>query len=293
MEVRFREQAHGTPMFPVASCPKSYSDAQPFLFYSHLHDEFEFFHLLSGDADVFVNGTPFSMHSGDSLLLLSSVLHYAKRVPSSPCDTLVLLCHPDFLLGRREEDVISTQYMEPLLSPDHPCALYLPSSFPGAHNVRHLFRSIDTLLAAPSPGRELLVKAYFLELLFAFLTAPGGTEACSTAPPALGPIKMSLQYIQNHYQQDISLEELADYVHMSPGQFGRLFRRMMAQPPITYLVQYRIQRSTQLLQETRMKISDIALQVGFHHFSYYNKCFRQYFGMTPSEYRAQLRHRDG
>lgn len=286
MENWVREHVHGTPVFPVAAYHHYYSNEQPFLYYSHLHDEFEFFHLLSGEANIYINGTPFTIHSGDFLLILSSALHYAKHTQPLPCDTLALLCHPDFLLGKRDEDVVNQHYMASLLVPDHPSALYLPSDFPGAHHVSQLFRAIYDCLSNPRPGHELLVKAHFLELLYAFLSAPGGKEAAVSISPTLSPIKKSLRYIQHHYQQDISLAELAEHVHMSPGQFGRQFRRMMAQSPITYLVQYRIQRSAQLLQETRMKVSEIAMQVGFRNFSYYNKCFRQYFGMTPSEYRA-------
>ncbi len=291
MEIRIRERAHGTPAFPVDSYCRCYLNDQPFLYHSHLHDEFEFFYLASGEADVYVNGTPFALGGGDSLLILSSALHFAKRTKPLPCDTIALLCHPDFLLGRREEDAINTRYLAPLLSPEHPSALYLPADFPGQHHVARLFRAVSEALAEPKPGGELLIKAYLMELLYAFLTTPGGKTGVTGAASALNPVKKSLQYIQAHFQQDISLEELAAHVHMSPGQFGRLFRRMMAQPPITYLVQYRVQHSALLLQETRMKVSDIALQVGFRNFSYYNKCFRQFFGMTPSEYRAQFRAR--
>ena len=97
----------------------------------------------------------------------------------------------------------------------------------------------------------------------------------------------ALSYIQQNYQQEVSLEELAFSVHLSKGNLSN-FQQLTGMTPFHYLVRYRILQSCNALICTDKKITDIATSHGFNNISYYNRAFIQLINMTPSQYRKKL-----
>lgn len=113
----------------------------------------------------------------------------------------------------------------------------------------------------------------------------GVEKSLQTLSAQLAP---ALSYIQQNYQQEVSLEELAFSVHLSKGQFCRIFKQLTGMTPFHYLVRYRILQSCNALICTDKKITDIATSHGFNNISYYNRAFIQLINMTPSQYRKKL-----
>ena len=91
-------------------------------------------------------------------------------------------------------------------------------------------------------------------------------------------------YTKN-YHQNITLEELAEYAHLSEGQFCRSFKELTGMTPFRYLIRYRILQSCNQLLLTDKKVTEIALSCGFNNISYYNRAFFKIMRMTPTEYR--------
>ncbi len=83
----------------------------------------------------------------------------------------------------------------------------------------------------------------------------------------------SLVYIHKNYHQNITLEELAEYAHLSEGQFCRSFKELTGMTPFRYLIRYRILQSCNQLLLTDKKVTEIALSCGFNNISYYNRAF--------------------
>ena len=96
-----------------------------------------------------------------------------------------------------------------------------------------------------------------------------------------------LDYMKQHYQEPISLQQVAKEAHVSKEYLCRLFHRVSGYSLMEYLNRYRIRQSTFLLLQTEDRISDIALSCGFSHSSYYGKLFLDYIGCTPTEYRKR------
>ena len=92
-------------------------------------------------------------------------------------------------------------------------------------------------------------------------------------------------YINEHLDQDIKLEDLATLVGISQFHFSRLFKHSMGISPHQYLLQQRVERAKQLLKNSPAAIADIALQCGFSSQSHLGKSFRKLTGITPSTYR--------
>ncbi len=98
-----------------------------------------------------------------------------------------------------------------------------------------------------------------------------------------------LDYIHNCYAEDISLEQVAQKVSLSPGYFSKVFKKEMGQGFVKYLTTYRLERAKEQLIESNMKIIDICKSVGIPDLSYFCYVFRKDTGLSPDEYRKKYR----
>lgn len=95
------------------------------------------------------------------------------------------------------------------------------------------------------------------------------------------------QFIREHYTEDISLTDIADYVHHNPNHLIKLFRRFEDTTPIDYLIRIRIEHAKMLLASNAFSISQVALMTGFRSIPYFNRVFKRQTGYTPSAYKKQ------
>lgn len=96
------------------------------------------------------------------------------------------------------------------------------------------------------------------------------------------------RYMQQHYYEKITLESLAQMVYLSPTYLSRVFRAETGVLFSTYLNQVRIDKAKALLQHQDLRLTDIAIAIGFEDQSYFTKVFKRVVGLTPLKYRAQL-----
>ena len=102
-------------------------------------------------------------------------------------------------------------------------------------------------------------------------------------------IKRALDYIKQHYADNIGLQTVAEHVGLSPGYLSNLFKKELQTPFVDYLNRYRIERAKELLIEGRHKPSDIPVEVGFSpEYTYFSKVFKKVTGLNPNEYRKQM-----
>ncbi|MCG7380164.1 AraC family transcriptional regulator [Paenibacillus sp. ACRSA] len=99
-------------------------------------------------------------------------------------------------------------------------------------------------------------------------------------------VERTMQYIDDNYSNDISLEACADLEQMTPYALSKAFKQISGMNFIDYLTQVRMETAKKLLRETSMKINDVASAVGYQH-SYFNRIFKKQEGSTPSQYRDQ------
>lgn len=104
-------------------------------------------------------------------------------------------------------------------------------------------------------------------------------------------IHRTMGFIQLHYGEKISLDDMARNVFMSPAYLSRTFKREVGISLIEYLNHVRVEKGKELLDRTEMKLIDVAVQTGFDSQSYFNRIFRQVTGMTPQQYRKRSRQR--
>lgn len=98
-------------------------------------------------------------------------------------------------------------------------------------------------------------------------------------------MKKAMLFISDNFSSDITLEDVADHVHLNPAYFSTVFKQSSGSSFKEYLNMVRIEESKRLLANTDYSIIDIAVATGFEDQSYFSKVFKRYTGLTPKQYR--------
>lgn len=113
------------------------------------------------------------------------------------------------------------------------------------------------------------------------------TNASQTYTPIIEKAKTYIQ--QSYNSENMSLNDVAEHVNMSPSHFSFIFSREMKQSFSEYLIEIRVERAKELLRCTTMKTSDICYEVGYKNPQYFSYLFKKNIGYTPREYRQKGR----
>jgi len=145
----------------------------------------------------------------------------------------------------------------------------------GAALVTDLMRRLNKITVADAIPRE--VERFVLTRLDAFLEAKRFQDS--------RPIRLAKQYINDHFHESITLEDIAGVVHLNAVYFSVIFKREVGINFSDYLIQMRIEAAKALLKESHMTINEIAERVGYRDSRYFSKLFRKIVGVYPNEYR--------
>ncbi len=98
-----------------------------------------------------------------------------------------------------------------------------------------------------------------------------------------------LYYIDNNYQNNIKLETIAPLFGYNSAYLGKLFTKAIGENFNSYVDHRRIEHSKKLLSQKNMKVYEVSEQVGYKNVDYFHKKFKKYVGISPAEYRKQLK----
>lgn len=105
--------------------------------------------------------------------------------------------------------------------------------------------------------------------------------------PRSNNIRLAVEYLRKHYAEPLSLEQVAAQVYLNPDYFSRAFKEEMGLTFVNYLTDLRMQHSVQLLENTALRVQNIAQSVGYANVSYFSTLFKKKYGMSPYEYRRK------
>ncbi|OMF34568.1 hypothetical protein BK133_12275 [Paenibacillus sp. FSL H8-0548] len=100
-------------------------------------------------------------------------------------------------------------------------------------------------------------------------------------------IQQAKQYMMDHFNTDLSLEQICEKVNVSKNYFSTLFKKETGKNVWDFLSEYRTERAKELLVSTHLKNYEIALEIGYENPSYFTKTFKKWVGIGPQEYRLQ------
>ena len=98
-------------------------------------------------------------------------------------------------------------------------------------------------------------------------------------------VKRALDYIDSRYNDNITLEDVINYLNINKSYFCTLFKKETGKTFTEYLNRIRIEKSKSMLLEENSSILDIALSVGFSNQNYFSILFRRYTGLSPIQFR--------
>lgn len=98
----------------------------------------------------------------------------------------------------------------------------------------------------------------------------------------------AITYIVERYQDDVSLEDVAEHVHLNPYYFSKVFKQQTGETFIDYVTRLRLEKAKVLMENLELSLKEVCYQVGYNDPNYFSRVFKKVTGMTPTEYRAQL-----
>jgi AraC-like DNA-binding protein len=102
-------------------------------------------------------------------------------------------------------------------------------------------------------------------------------------------INMVFNFVKDHFQEQISLEEVALMASMTVPSFCRYFKKLTKKTFTRFVNEYRVVHASKLLAEKPIGIADICFESGFNNFSHFNKLFKEFTGKSASQYRQELK----
>lgn len=102
-------------------------------------------------------------------------------------------------------------------------------------------------------------------------------------------VNAAKRYIVEHLSEDISVSSLAMKFYITPNYFSRLFKRVTGEGCNEYIVRKRIEQAKSLLETTNMKTGAIAQTVGYRDTNYFSLAFKKHLGISPTQYRKNIR----
>lgn len=103
-------------------------------------------------------------------------------------------------------------------------------------------------------------------------------------------IHTAIDYINNNYTSNISLDDVSRVINISPYYFSKLFKEETGEGFVEYLTKLRIEKAKDLLLNTDMPMKEICLEVGYPDPNYFSRTFKKNYGVTPTEYKEGLRN---
>ncbi len=279
---------HGNFAFPVNICIEKIQAYETGSFLWHWHPEVELTLILSGEMEYLINDKTYIVSAGDGLFGNSNSLHSGHMRNDSECTYLSITFHPRFLYGY-ENSILQTKYVSFITSNESWSSYLLKSDAAWQKEILDRMRDIYALSLAPTGDFELRVHMTLLDiwskLYQYFSTLP---EKESKSIHHLQRLRDIISYIQEHYNEKITLDDVARSASICQSECCRFFKKHMNMTIFDYILYLRIQNSLPLLK-TAESITDVSTAVGFTSSSYYSQIFKRQMGCSPLEYKKQQR----
>lgn len=170
-----------------------------------------------------------------------------------------------------------------------PLAARLPTRMSVAHQPRlaGLFAEIFEAWTLRREGSPMELKALAIRILDVLFTAIR-RDAPAVPPPAYTKLLRAHDFLDHHWREEISLEDVAGHADLSASYLSALFRRHYGCSPMQYQIELRL-RSAKMLLAQGGRIGDVAERVGFHSLHYFSRLFKRRSGLAPSQFARQYR----
>ena len=238
----------------------------------HFHSSVELLYMVSGSMTVILDGAEVQVHAGECLFCSSYMIHSYQE--EGEHESIVAII-PLTAVPMISKTLASGVFVSPILRDED--------------------GSIHTLLQlmveASENANQVMLKGVSYTLLGMAMERIGLKTAKGNAQTEM--IRDILKYIHEHIDQPLNIRDVAGAFGYSESRFSHLFQERLKRTMHDYVRQLRCQQAAQLLRESEMPVSEIALSKGFESLQTFYRSFRHCYGMTPAGYRKAHAGLDG
>jgi len=254
----------------------------------HTHSFEELVVILAGHGKHRVGEEIYDIAAGDIFVLLGEMTHC---YPESRGLSLINILYDTGNLRLRRADIGALPgfhalfEIEPRLRQQQHFKNRLRLSVNELGRLTRLVADMEEEIVQQGPGYRFMAIAHFMRLIGFLARAYSGLPADEPRP--VTQISEVLGYLERNYSQPIVVEDLTRVAHMSQSTLFRTFQQILGRSPIDHLLHLRIDKATQLLARTRLRVGEVSAAVGFNDSNYFTRQFRQITGLSPRDYRRQ------
>lgn len=238
---------------------------------SHL-ESYLFFIVLSGSGNVTIAGETYALCKGDHVFLDCQRPYAHESSDDDPWELLWVHFHGNAMDG----------YYHYFIKNQNPSVFH-----PTVSQFEPLLEQILKLEQERAANRELLENALLHQLVTCILTYKETSE--STENSTLRKLQEIRHYLDEHYTEKLTLDELANRFYISKYHMAREFKKAFGITLVNYQTAQRITKAKEILRFTDLQIETIARECGIEDNSYFNKVFQKAEGITAREYRRKWR----
>lgn len=251
----------------------------------HYHPEIELVYVNGGSGKRQIGSHISYYRNGDLILIGSNLPHcaFTDSLTEHECESVIQM-KPDFL-GDSFFEISEMKGIKNLFKRAKKGIV-----FHGA-TKRNLGKRIEKLKEL-EPFQRLLNLLDILKQLersenYTVLNAKG--FILETELQDNDRINVIFNFVKEHFQRSISLEEISEKVSMTNPAFCRYFKKITGKTFTQFVNEYRLAHAAKLLHEKQISIAEVCFESGFNNFSHFNKQFKIYTGKSPSVYRNELK----
>ena len=239
----------------------------------HTHKHTELFFIVSGKGQFLIQDQVFPVNVNNLVIINPNVLHTEDSLNAQPLEYIVL----------------GIDGIELATSKNSNGQFCILDHFESAE-ISSCLRNILREMEQKSTGYEDVCQA-FMEILIIRLMRSTSLAVPSEPQVTSGNRQCAAirRYIDLHFKESLTLEQLAEEAHMSKFYLSHAFKQEYGVSPINYMITKRIEESKYLLAETDLSLSQIAQLLGFSSLSYFSQVFRRTQGISPMEFRQSTK----
>ena len=247
----------------------------------HWHDEFEIIYVRSGFLTVSISGESYIGKTGDAFVLSPGNLHLMGS-QTGTVDYYTFL-FPLKYISFRTDDMLDEKLLEPLNS-GH--LMICPRV---NDTAKELCEQLIEIYEAKNDESEskittqvrtkIILLQFILEMWKKGFVIENDTSGRNTVE------KEMVSYIQQNFTGKISLREFGEQFHLSEKYISRYFKEHFHITLSQYVTYLRLEHAKQLLQDTDIPVTDVAMQSGYQNVSYFIRSFQKAYAVSPLKYR--------
>lgn len=273
---------HGSTTFPVAVYTTVMNDNILGYIPLHWHEELQFMVVIEGAIRIRVNQKQLILSAGEGLFINANLLHTSS---SHECENSKFICFDIDKSFFSLNGFLTEKYMDLLLDDEHLPYFKFSPAIDWQNDLITLLNGMYKEHSKKEYGYELLFMSSLLKVSYLMVS---NISSDRIVPRLSGNehkrIKTLITYIHSHYNEKVTLDDIALSANISRSECCRFFKKMTQLTPIEYLTNYRINQSIYLLKNSDHTITEIASEVGFSSSSYFINKFKQHTAYTPKEF---------